>query len=127
MGKKKQIIKKKKKKSPLESKEVKPVNPKGNQPWIFIGRTVGEAEAPLLWPPDGKSQLIGKDPDAGKDWRPKNKGAAEDEIDSITDSMDINLSKLQEVGEDRGAWHAAVHRVTKGQTRLSEGATTTNI
>ena len=57
--------------SPLDSKGIKPVNPKGNQPWIFIGRTDAEAEAPILWLPDGKSWLIGKDPDAGKDWRQK--------------------------------------------------------
>ena len=55
-------------KSPLDSKKIKPVNPKGNQPWIFIGRTHVEAEAPVLWPPDVKSQLIGKDSDAGEDW-----------------------------------------------------------
>ena len=54
---------------PLDCKEIKPVNPKGNQSWIFIGRTDPEADAPILWPPDTKSQLIGKDPDAGKDWR----------------------------------------------------------
>ena len=54
--------------SPLDSKEIKPVNPKGNQPWIFTGRTDAEAKAPVLWPPDAKSQLTGKDPDAGKDW-----------------------------------------------------------
>ena len=54
--------------SPLGSKEIKPVNPKGNQPWIIIGRTDAEAEAPVLWPPDAKSWLTGKDPDAGKDW-----------------------------------------------------------
>ena len=53
--------------SPLDSREIKPVNPKGNQPQIFIGRTEAEAETPILWPPDMKSQLIGKDPDAGKD------------------------------------------------------------
>ena len=53
---------------PLDSKEIKPVNPKGNQSWIFIGRTDAEAEAPVLWPPDAKSWLIGKDIDAGKDW-----------------------------------------------------------
>ena len=64
--------------SPLDCKEIKPVNPKGNQPWIFIGRT--DAEAPILWSPDSKNQLIGKDPDAGKDWRQKEKGAAEDEM-----------------------------------------------
>ena len=66
--------------SPLESKEIKPVNPKGNQPWIFTGRTDAEAEAetPKLWPSDGKSQLIGKDPDAGKDLGQEEKGVAED-------------------------------------------------
>ena len=66
--------------SPLDYKEIKPVNPKGNQPWILLGRTGAEAEAPIVWPPDVKSQLIGKDPDAGKDWRQKKKGAAEDEM-----------------------------------------------
>ena len=65
--------------SPLDCK-IKPVNPKGNQTWIFIGRTVAEAEALILWPPDAKSPLIGKDPDAGKDWRQKEKWAAEDEM-----------------------------------------------
>ena len=62
----------------LDSEEIKPVNPKGNQPWILIGGTDAEAEAPVLWPPDAKSWLTGKDPDAEKDWRQK-KGAAEDE------------------------------------------------
>ena len=64
--------------SPLECKEIKPVNPKGNQPWIFIGRT--EAEAPVLWPPAVKSLVTGKDSDAGKDWKQKEKEVAEDEI-----------------------------------------------
>ena len=64
----------------LDSKEIKPVNPKGNQPWIFIGRTSAEAEALIFWPPDTKSQLIGKDPDAGKDWRQMEKEEAEDEM-----------------------------------------------
>ena len=66
--------------SPLDSKEIKPVGPKGNQPWIFIGRIDAEAEAPILWSPDEKSQLIGKGPDAGKDWRQKEKRVAEDEM-----------------------------------------------
>ena len=61
-------------------KEIKPVNPKGNQPWIFILRTDAEAEAPILWPPDEKSWLIGEDPDAGKDWGQEEKGATEDEM-----------------------------------------------
>ena len=64
--------------SPLDCKEIKPVKPKGDQPWIFIGRT--NAEAPIIWPPDAKSWLIGKDPDAGKDWGQKEKGVAEDEM-----------------------------------------------
>ena len=66
--------------SPLNSKEIKPVNPKENQPWIFIGRTDAEAEAPILWPPDAKSWLTGKDPDAGKDQGQEEKGAAENQM-----------------------------------------------
>ena len=66
--------------SPLHCKEVKPVNPKGNQPWVFIGRTDVEVEASILWPPDVKSWLIGKDPDAGKDWGQEEKGTTEDEM-----------------------------------------------
>ena len=66
--------------SPLGSKEIKLVNPQGNQPWIFIGRTDAEAEAPIIWPPDAKSQFIGKYPDAGKDWGQKEKGTTEDEM-----------------------------------------------
>ena len=65
--------------SPLNSKEVKPVNPKGNQPWIFIGGTDAEAEVPILWLPDAKSRLLGKDLDAGKDWRQEEKGMTENE------------------------------------------------
>ena len=65
----------------LDCKEIKPVNPKGNQSWIFIGRTGVEAEAPILWPPDVKNWLIWKDPDTGKDWRREEKGMTEDEID----------------------------------------------
>ena len=67
-------------KSSLDCKEIEPVNPKGNQPWIVIGRTDAEAEAPILWTPDVKSWLTGEDPDAGKDWRQKNKGKAEYEM-----------------------------------------------
>ena len=69
--------------SPLDSKEIQPVHPKGNQSWIFIGKTDAEAETPILWPPDGKNRLIGKDPDPGKDWRLEEKGKkgkAEDEM-----------------------------------------------
>ena len=64
----------------LDNKEIKPVNPKGNQPWTFIGRTDAKAEAPVLWPPDVKSQLTGKESDAGKDWRQEEKGMTENEI-----------------------------------------------
>ena len=66
--------------SPLDSKEIKPINPKENQLWIFIGRTDAEAKAPILWPPDGKSQLIVKEPNAGKDWGQKDKGVAKNEV-----------------------------------------------
>ena len=66
--------------SPLDCKEIKPVNPEGNQTWIFTGRTAAEVEAPILWPPDVKSRLIKKDPDAGKDWWQEEKGATEDEM-----------------------------------------------
>ena len=66
--------------SPLDCKEIKPVNPKGNQSWIFIGSTEAETETPILWPPDVKNWLIGKDPDAGKDWRQEEKGMTEDEM-----------------------------------------------
>ena len=66
--------------SPLDNKKIKPVNPKGNQFWLFIGRTDAEAEAPILWPPDAKNWLIGKDLDAGKDWRQEEKGTREDKM-----------------------------------------------
>ena len=66
--------------SPLDSKEIKPVNPKESQSWVFIGRTDAETEGPILWPPDGKSRLIGKDPDAGKDWRGEERGTTEDKM-----------------------------------------------
>ena len=66
--------------SPLESKEIKTINPKGNQSWIFIGRADAEAEAPILWPADVKSQLTGKDPEGGKDWTQEEKGPTEDEM-----------------------------------------------
>ena len=86
----------------LDSKEIKPVNPKGNQLWIFVGRTDAEAEAPVLWPHDAKSWLIGKDPDAGKDWAQEEKEVTEDEkVDGMTDSMDMSLSKLGERVKDR--------------------------
>ena len=105
--------------SPLDSK-IKPINPEGNHPWIFIERIDAETEAPILWPADVKSQLIEKDLDAGKDWGQEEKEATKDEmVGSITDSMNMSLSKLQETVKDWEAWRVAVHEVAKSQTRLS--------
>ena len=94
--------------SSLDCKEIQPVNPKENQPWIFIGST--NAEAPILQPTDAKSQLIGKDSDAGKDRRQNEKGQQRMRwLDSITDSKDMHLSKARDIVEDRGTWRATVH------------------
>ena len=111
--------------SPLDSKEIKPVNPKGNQPWIFIGRTDAKAATLILWPPDVKSQLIRKDPDAGKDWGQEEKGATVSEmVGCIINSVYMSLSKLWEMVKDREAWHASFHGITKSQTWLSKLKTT---
>ena len=87
--------------SPLDSKDIKPVNPKGNQPWILIGRTDAEAEAPIIWPPDAKNWLIRKDPEAGKDWRQKEKAAAEDEMVEWHHQLNRHESE-QTLGDSEG-------------------------
>ena len=106
--------------SPLDNKEIQPVHPKGNQSWIFIGRTAAEAETPLLWPPDVKSWLIWKDHDAEKDWRREEKGTTEDEIIGWHHWLDgPELSELRELVVDKEPWLAVVPGLAKSQTRLS--------
>ena len=105
--------------SSLNCKEIQLVHPKEDQSWVFTGRTDVEAEAPVLWPPDVKRWLFGKDSDAGKDSSQEEKGTTEDEMGGIIDSMDMSLSKLRELVIYREAWHVAVHRVAKSRQNLA--------
>ena len=102
--------------SPFDSREIKPVNPEGNQTWIFIGRT--DAEAPILWPPDAenlleKTLMLGKMEGRRRGWQRKRW------LHSITSSMDMNLRTVREVVENRGAWWATVHELAKSRTHLA--------
>ena len=113
--------------SPLDCKKIKPVNPKWYQPWIFIGRTDADAEAPILWPPDVMNWVIGKDSDAGKDWGQEEKGMIEDEM--VEWHHWLNGHEFEQTlgdSEGQGAWPAAVHCVPKSHRRLSDRTTTKN-
>ena len=113
--------------SPLDCKEIKPVNPKGNQLWIFFGRTDAEVEAPILWPLAAKSGSLEKTLMLGKIEGQRWSGWQRIRwLDSSADSLDMNLSKLQEIVEDRGAWLATVHGVAKSRTQLKQLSTHRN-
>ena len=105
--------------SPLDYKEIKPVHPKGNQPWIFIGRTDAETETPIFWPPDAKNWLFRKDPDPGKDWR-QEKGATEDEMVGWHHWLNGHeFEQARRNGKGQQTWCAEVHGVAKSQTWLN--------
>ena len=107
--------------SPLDCKEIQPVHPKGDQSWVFIGRTDAKAETPILWLPHAKSWLIGKSPDAGRDWGQEEKWTIEDGMAGWHHRLDgMGLGRLRELVIDREAWHAEIHGVAKSRTWLSD-------
>ena len=107
--------------SPLDCKKIQPVCPKGNQSWIFIGRTDVEAETPILWPPNAKNWLIWKDPDAGKDWGQEEKGMTEDEMVGWHHQLNGHgFGWTPGVGDGQGGLACCIHAVTKSQTQLSD-------
>ena len=113
--------------SPLDCKEIQPVHHKGNHSLIFIGRTDAEAEAPILWPPDAKNWLIGRDPDARKDWRQEEKGTTEEEMVGWHHWLNGHeFEQFQEMVKDREAWSASVPGVTNIQTQMSDWTTMKN-
>ena len=112
--------------SPLDCKEIESVNHKWNQPWMFIGRTDAEAEAPIILPPDMKNWLIGEDTDAGKDWRQEEKRMT-DEMVGVTNLMEMSLSKLRKFMMNREACHASFHGVAKSWTQLSDWTELTDV
>ena len=108
----------------LDIKEIKPINLKGDQFWIFTGRTDAEADAPIFWSSDANRRLSGKLPDAGKNWGRRRRAYQRIRwVDGITDAMNMNLGKLQEMVRDRESWCAAVHGVTKSWAQLCDWTT----
>ena len=106
--------------SPLDCQEIQPVNPKRNQSWIFIGRTDAEAEGPVLWPPDTKNWLTGKDPDAGKDWGQEEKGTTEDEMIEWHHQLNgYEFEQILGVGDGQGSLACCSPWVVKSRTWLS--------
>jgi len=105
----------------LDCKEIQPVHPKGDQSWVFFGRNDAKAETPVLWPPHAKSWLIGKDSDAGRDWRQEEKGTTEDEMAGWHHRLDGHAFEWTPgVGDGQGGWCTVIHGVAKSQTQLSD-------